>query len=415
MKSLKTSWLQRSPKLLSATVKILAGKDLESVLENISELKGVPQKLGQMMSMDVTQYVSAELKEKLKPLQGESKEMNSATMFAIVEKELGSEKFQHFTDLLPKSIGAGSIGQVHRAKLKGKEVVLKIQYPDIEKSIETDLSILNPMSTVYEFIRPKARDFSILLEETKNMLMNELDYKLEKENLTFFYEQTKNDQRFIVPGIHNSYCTSKVICMDYVEGITLNDFIKSNAPVKRKKEIAEALIDLFLQEFLLWGKVQTDPNFANYLITEDFKIVLLDFGAVKNFTGHFKTLYLSFLVAAYEARESDILDFGEQLGLVHSEDKKEAIELFSTFMKDLLSYFHEEKNPVDFKNEEMTKSLLTTGWKLFKEQRISSPHSDMVFLHRKLGGLFSLLKEMEVEIDLTPLWQKILLEKERKS
>lgn len=408
MKKLKTSWLQRSPKLISATVKILAGKDLESVLENISELKGVPQKLGQLMSMDVTEYVSVELKEKLKPLQGDSKEMDSTTMFAIVESEMGAIKFRHFSELQTKSIGAGSIGQVHRAKLDGKEVVLKIQYPDIVKSIEADLSILTPMSSVYEFIRPKAKDFSILLEETKNMLTNELDYKLEKENLTFFNKKLKDDDRFIVPEVHDEYCSAKVICMDYIQGMTLNDFIKSSAPVEKKKQIAESLIDLFLTEFLIWGKVQTDPNFANYLITEDYKIVLLDFGAVKNFTGHFRTLYLSFLISSYKADEVAILDFGEQLGLVHSDDKKEAIILFCQFMKEILSYFHDENNPVDFKNEELTKSLLVTGWKLFKEQRISSPHSDMVFLHRKLGGLFSLLKEMKVEIDLSPVWREII-------
>jgi aarF domain-containing kinase len=411
VKSLKTSWLQRSPKLLSATVKILAGKDLESVLENISELKGVPQKLGQLMSMDVTQYVSAELKEKLKPLQGESKEMSSEIMFAVVEKELGSKKFNHFTHLNLNSIGAGSIGQVHRANINSKEVVLKIQYPDIEKSIATDLSILNPVSAVFGLIRPQAKDFSILLEETKNMLMKELDYKLEKENLIYFHEKLKSDPRFIVPGIHEEYCSSKVICMDYLEGMPLSDFIKSEASPEKKKEVAVALIDLFLMEFLIWGKVQTDPNFANYLITDDNRIVLLDFGAVKNFTGHFRTLYILFLNAAYNKNDPAILDFGEQLGLVHSDDKKEAISLFAQFMKELLSYFHAENNPVDFKNEEMTKSLLTTGWKLFKKQRISSPHSDMVFLHRKLGGLFSLLKEMQVEIDLTPLWLEIKKER----
>jgi len=166
-------------------------------------------------------------------------------------------------------------------------------------------------------------------------------------------------------------------------------------------------LDLFIEEFLEWGKVQTDPNFANYLVNEKGHLVLLDFGAVKDFSPSFRKLYLSLLESAYYRDDEKILFYGEELGLVHRTDNAEAIELFLRFLKDTLSYFHPEQNPVNFKNEAITKKLLETGWQLFKVQKISSPHSDMVFLHRKLGGLFSLLKEMEIEIDLTLFWKKI--------
>jgi hypothetical protein len=69
-----------------------------------------------------------------------------------------------------------------------------------------------------------------------------------------------------------------------------------------------------------------------------------------------------------------------------------------------MSFFRIENNPMDFSNEEITTRLFETGWKLWKKQKISSPNSNLVFLHRKLGGLFALLKESKITINLHPKW-----------
>lgn len=408
MKNLKTSFLQRTPMLLSATVKILAGKNSDSVLENLSELKGVPQKIGQMLSMDVTQYVPEEFKEKLKPLQGEGKELDSNAIKDILRKELGKEKFAAIENFELRALGAGSIGQVHKAQVSGKHVVFKVQYPEIKKSIETDIALLTPLSSVYEFIRPQAKDFSILLKETRSMLLSELDYELEKNHLHFFREKLQADKRYDVPAVIEEFSNERILCMEYHHGQPLSEMIKSTELTgELKKKTAAALLELFIDEFLVWGKVQTDPNFANYLIDNENKIILLDFGAVKSFDQSFRNLYMDLLVAGYHGDDEKILFYGEKLGLVSAADRKEAVALFISFMKDVLSYFHAEKNPMNFSDEEITQRLLVTGWKLFKEQRISNPHADLVFLHRKLGGLFSLLKEMKVEIDLHQFWRRI--------
>lgn len=377
------------------------------MLENLSELKGVPQKIGQMLSMDVTQYVPEEIKEKLKPLQGEGKELDSAAILAILRTELGSEKYAAIENFESKALGAGSIGQVHKATVSGQSVVFKVQYPDIKKSIETDMALLTPISSIYEFIRPQSKDFSILLKETRAMLLSELDYELEKHHLSFFRSKTETDVRFTVPAVVEEFSNERVLCMEFHAGVPLTEFIKSNASPSLKRKIAESLLELFIKEFLVWGKVQTDPNFANYLIDPEGGIILLDFGAVKSFAPEFRSLYLSLLEAGYRQDDEKILHFGEKLGLVSRSDRMEAVELFISFMKDVLSYFQEQKNPMNFNNEEITQRLLITGWKLFKEQRISSPHADLVFLHRKLGGLFSLLKEMKVVIDLNVFWKQI--------
>ena len=407
MKYIKSSLFNRAPKLLAATLKLATGKDIDAAIEHLSELKGVPQKIGQLLSMDVTQYIPEEFKNKLKPLQSESKKFDHEILLAAVKKSLSVEAFLQITHFETSSIGAGSIGQVHWAMLDNRKVVFKIQYPDIEKTIHADIALLGPLASIYEFIRPDSKDLSILLKEAKKMILGELDYVKEANHLVFFKENLKHDDRFYVPEVLQAFSSEKIICMEYVEGLPLAQFIKVTKDIETKNKIAKALLELFIDEFFLMGKVQTDPNFGNYLIKDNLQIVLLDFGAVKDFNSDFRLDYFNLLDASYNGNKDKILLFGEKLGLVNRSDRLEAVNLFVSFMKDVLSYFHAEINPVDFKKEEITKKLLETGWKLWKEQRISSPHSDLVFLHRKLGGLFSLLKEMEVEIDLSPFWEKI--------
>ena len=135
------------------------------------------------------------------------------------------------------------------------------------------------------------------------------------------------------------------------------------------------------------------PNFANYLVKSNNQIVLLDFGATKDFKKDFREIYFSLLKASYDKNAEDIIKYGELLGVIDRKDNSEAIDFFVIFMTDVMSFFRKENNPIDFSDEKITKRLFENGWSLWKKQRISVPNSNLVFLHRKIGGLFSLLKE----------------------
>ena len=103
-----------------------------------------------------------------------------------------------------------------------------------------------------------------------------------------------------------------------------------------------------------------------------------------------------------------IIIHGEKLGLITNKETLEVKQLFCDFLIECLSYFHESYGVTHFQDHQMTTSLMEKGWKLWKIQRYSTPDAKMVFLHRKVGGLFSLLKELESEIDLSPIWTQIL-------
>lgn len=407
MKKIKSSFWQRAPQLISTVVKFAQLRDVETVVKNLSELKGVPQKIGQMISMDFSEYIPSEYRDKFSKLQAESLAIESAKILEILRTQLGEIKFSHILDFDPKALGAGSIGQVHKALLHNKNVVFKIRYPEIEKTLAHDLALILPLAKTYEFFRPNSKDLSILLNEAKLMLLQEMNYEMEAKFLVTFRNALKDDDRFCIPEVNFDYTKKDIICMEHFQGVSLKDFLVTEHDLERKVLIATALLDLFIKEFFKIGLVQTDPNFSNYLVKSNNQIVLLDFGATKEFNTHFRDLYFSLLKASYHKNTQDILHFGEMLGLVDRKDNQEAVDSFVVFMTEVTSFFRLENNPIDFANEKITKRLFENGWTLWKKQRISVPNSNLVFLHRKLGGLFSLLKESKISIDLHSMWKKI--------
>jgi len=111
-------------------------KDIDSIVDNLSELKGMPQKLGQIISMDFSEYIPPELREKFSKLQSQSQAIEALQILEIIQKELGALKFNQVTRFEPTPLGAGSIGQVHSASIDNKRVVFKVRYPEIEKQLK---------------------------------------------------------------------------------------------------------------------------------------------------------------------------------------------------------------------------------------------------------------------------------------
>ncbi len=408
MKKIKSGFWSRAPKLFSSAIKLSQLRDIDKVVENLSELKGVPQKIGQLISMDISEYLPVEMREKFSKLQGTSAAIEGEKILEILKDSLGETKFSHIRHFNQIPLGAGSIGQVHQAVLLDQRVVFKVKYPKIELTLKNDLALMIPVVKAYELFRPESQELSILLKEARTMLLQEMDYEQEVKFLLIFKKALKEDNRFSVPIVIEEYSSKNIICMEYLDGMTLKEYIGSESSHDNKSLIATNLLELFIFEFFSLGLVQTDSNFANYLILSNKQIILLDFGATKEFKKDFRDLYFSMLKASYDKNIPDILHYGELLGLVDRKDNSEAVKIFIDFMMDVMSFFRPENNPIDFTNETITKRLLDNGWALFKKQRISAPHSNLVFLHRKLGGLFSLLKESKISIDLYPMWQKIL-------
>jgi ubiquinone biosynthesis protein len=217
----------------------------------------------------------------------------------VIEFELGDKLENIFREFKEEPIAAASIGQVHRAKLlSGKDVVVKVQRPNIEKNIELDLGILKDLA---DFIDNRTKlgklySFSKMAEEFETTITNELDFRLEGENAETFKANFKDEANVIVPDISWIHTTSRVLTMDEIKGTSLKNFEALDQLGLDKKIIARNLANSVLYQILRDGFFHGDPHPGNIMVLENNKIAFLDFGMIGQLSPHRKNQFLKMLM-----------------------------------------------------------------------------------------------------------------------
>ncbi|MCD6059797.1 MAG: AarF/ABC1/UbiB kinase family protein [Moraxellaceae bacterium] len=267
----------------------MMAEQAQYLVRELGKLKGSVVKIGQMMALYGEHFLPEEITRALHQLNDDTTALAWASLEPVVRAQLGDKRFNEL-EIDPEPLGAASLAQVHRAKRKadGCELVLKIQYPGVAQAIDSDLNLVTQMLRLTKAV-PQTREFEEWLDEVRMMMHREVNYPQEAETTRLFYSYLRNDERFIVPRIFPEYCTDTVLCMSFERGVAINSPIVLQLPQERRNRIAEAALDICCREVFEWGEIQTDPNFGNYLVRlaekegDPDRIVLLDFGAVRDF------------------------------------------------------------------------------------------------------------------------------------
>lgn len=391
---LKT-WEEEKDKLKS---KVQLAQDL---VKTLSQLKGASMKLGQLISLDLGDYLPPEVLKVLEQLHHQSTFLDYPVIEQILMSELG-ERFKEFENVSAKPIAAASIGQVHRARLHGKDVVIKVQYPGVAESIPSDLKLLEVVIKQLSFLQRKEADLKPLFDEVRDVLLKESDYTHEVEMHKLYREKFK-DSPFVIPMPYEAYSTSKVLTQEYIEGRSFNSWLESDPDEETKIHFADLLMRLYLEEVFHHGLVQTDPNPGNFLVTPDNKIALLDFGAVKKYSDDFVRGYRNILISSFHGRKEEIIKESIHLGFIDKREEKDVHEVFLRMMEFLVTPFRQD-GPFDFTDKSYYAESRDLSWELTKKCRYSPPPKDLLFLHRKLGGVFVFIKRLGVRIRLKDYW-----------
>lgn len=378
-------------------------KMAQSLVKTMAELKGASMKVGQLLSLDIGDLLPKQVSKVLETLHQDVTFLPFGDIEKILKSELG-EKFSLLSEISKEPIAAASIGQVHRAKFHGQDVVLKVQYPGVAESIPSDLRILNIMLTNFNMIQGKNIDFTSLLKEIEDVLVLETDYEHELSMLKT-YRKNFSKTQYIVPEAFDELCTKKVLCMEYIDGEKLSEWIET-APESERQKITDQLINLYLTEFFSYGLVQTDPNPGNFLMTRDHQLVLLDFGASKKYDKEFITGYRKVLDAAIAEDDETILRESFKLQFLDERESDDVKNIFLKLMKVTTAFFQEDSE-VDFGDKNFITESQKLSWELIRSCRYSPPPRALFFLHRKLGGLFAIIRRMNVRINLRSYWKKL--------
>ena len=255
-------------------------------------------KLGQIMSTR-PDLLPREIIHEMEKLQDAVAPFSISDVKEVIEFELGDKLENIFREFKEKPIAAASIGQVHRAKLlSGKDVVVKVQRPNIEKNIELDLGILKDLA---DFVDNRTKfgklySFSKMAEEFETTITNELDFRLEGENAETFKVNFKDEANVIVPDISWIHTTSRVLTMDEIKGTSLKNFEALDQLGLDKKIIARNLANSILYQILRDGFFHGDPHPGNIMVLENNKIAFLDLGMIGQLSPHRKNQFLKMLM-----------------------------------------------------------------------------------------------------------------------
>ena len=275
------------------------------LVSEIGKLKGSIVKIGQMMALYGEHFLPEEITQALNTLNNQTVALAWPAIKSHLQEQLGSKLDDLTIDHEP--IGTASLAQVHRATRKsdGLELVLKIQYPGVAEAIDSDMNLFKNMLKLTRMV-PQTREFDQWFDEVREMMHREVNYDIEAATTRRFAERLNDDPRYIVPQIVDEFCAEKVLCMTFERGVPINSPVMLSLPQERRNQLGEASLEIAVRELFEWGEMQTDPNFGNYLVRlgngDDLKdqIVLLDFGAIRQFDDNLLTVARNLIHAGYD-------------------------------------------------------------------------------------------------------------------
>lgn len=313
----------------------------EELTEDLKKMGPTYVKLGQLLSTR-PDLLPPQFMEALATLQDDVEKVSYEEVEEVFREEIGVRISKAFASFEKEPLASASIGQVHKAVLHSGEVVaVKIQRPGIRKRFIEDLDILMSLSEKAESFNKTARNYAVhdVVEELRYILLKELDYGLEAQNLTTLKENLKDFQHLFIPAPILDFCSSRVLTMQFVEG----GKITKMSPLKRIEIDLEPLVDDlvkgYLKQIIVDGFAHADPHPGNVYLTPNNKIALMDLGMVAKFSNEMQETILKLMIGLsnYDsARVSNIL-------LSISEYEEKEVDLAS-FRKSIARKIQESEN-----------------------------------------------------------------------
>lgn len=378
--------------------------------ESLSQLKGAAMKVGQLLSLDSGDILPREVTEVLSQLQHKAEPSSYESVEGVLKQNLSAEQLSSI-NIETEAHSAASIGQVHIAHRDGQKLAIKVQYPGVRDSIHSDLAILKKVSGVFLSFSGKKMDLQPLFEEFEKVLVQETDYERELHLMTEYKEKIVKaglTDKYIVPTPVPELSTKSVLAMSFEEGVPLREWIESRPTKEQKEHIGHLILDLYCREFFEWGLVQTDPNYGNFLVRDNSQLVLLDFGAAKTYEKTFVNDYCAVLLAMNSKDDKAILEKSISFNLLDPREDAATQKQYVEFMHLSLEPFSEHLQPFHFADKDYGQRTLSVGRNFTSSLKYSAPPQHIMLLHRKLGGIFNILRNMEVSLNLTPYWKKML-------
>lgn len=286
------------------------------VARDLEQLGPTFIKLGQLLSTRADLLPPAYLKA-MSRLQDDVAPFPFSQVKGIIERELQQGLHEAYKSFDPEPIATASLGQVHRAVLhSGRDVVVKVQRPNIREGIIDDFEILTGAAELVEKYTDFGERYRLrsVIRELRGSVINELDYQQEVHNFKILKRNLAAFEYIFVPEAIEALCTSKVLTMDFVPGVKVTEATPEVLAAIDGPRLVEELFNAYLKGFLIDGFFHADPHPGNIILTPGGRLALIDLGMVGWFTPSFRSLLVKLLLAISEGRGDDAAEVCIRMG-----------------------------------------------------------------------------------------------------
>lgn len=423
--SIPTHKIERATKLVSTGVKIggnylryygeklingeenkdkLNANNAKDIYDGLKELKGSALKLAQMLSMEKNLMPQAYV-EQFSLAQFSVPPLSGALVKKTIRKYLGSDPDEIFESFSLDSENAASIGQVHRATKEGKKLAVKIQYPGVASSIRSDLAIVKPIALkMFNF---KGKNTDRYFEEVENKLLEETDYLQELQSSQQISEAAQDIPNLIFPKYYPKWTTSKILTMDWMEGIHLSEYVsQSHLDPQQRNLLGQTLWDFYMFQIHGLRKVQADPHPGNFMVSKQGELIAIDFGCVKEIPEEFYTPYFELSKKENIENEETFVKLLTELEILLNTDTEEETryftELFQRMMRLFTKPFHEKH--FDFSDVRFWNDITNLSKSFAEDSQLRQMNGNrgskhFIYINRTFFGLYHLLHDLEAQIE----------------
>lgn len=378
------------------------------IADTLGEMKGAVMKVGQIASQ-YKDVFPPEVAKALEKLQKDAPAMPFAVIKQQVERELGkplAELFSHFEET---PFAAASIGQVHKAVLQtGEPVVVKVQYPDIDNNIESDLKQVRLALKITGVLNMDKALQEDIFGEIRDSLYDELDYTKEAHNLAIFAQFHADDPGLVIPKVYASHSSKRILTLSQELGEKLEVAATWDNAIKEK--IAKRLFQFSAGQLFKLYRLHCDPHPGNFAFRPDGSVVAYDFGGIKSYSHDEVDLFRRF---AKHALKGDVTALEQDLiavGVKKDDDAPLPADFYLDWLKiGLAPYgftqlFDLSKHaPFDFGHSQTHYQVIAKGKESLKYWQSFQPSPLTMMLDRTISGQYWNLVNLGVRIDLSVL------------